>query len=202
MDPTEIRRLFMKDHEWERTSTTWKALKPLRDFNAIQEGDESPQDHYLRLRPRFNIPFDVIDQWLYPHYYNVNSVNNYGWLNYDEVCFKETLMRASELTELNIIREYESYVKTREASAPFDDFMCKPQDKKHWQEKGTWRVPPIVIDVSTLHGIPAYAEVKGPSQLVEGHSRLGYLLAMRRVCILTSESEHRVYRMYVREGSS
>ena len=37
VDPLEIRRIFLKDSEWERTSESWKALKPLRDFNQLRE---------------------------------------------------------------------------------------------------------------------------------------------------------------------
>ena len=191
----------MEDYAWERKSTTWKALKPLRDFNTTHESDETTQQHHLRLWPRFHISLEVIEQWLYPHYCDVNSVNNYGWLNFDEVSFSETLMSISQLAGLHIIAQYEPYVRTKEASTPFDGFACDPKDKKHWQEKRTWRVPPIVIDVSTLPSIPAYSEVNGPFQLVEGHSRLGYLLAMRRTGLLTNESQHRVYRMYVRDSS-
>lgn len=191
----------MKNYEWERTSATWKALKPLRGLHSLCDNDESTQQHYLRLRSRFNIPLEVIEQWLYPHYCNIDSVNNYGWLNYDDVIFDNTYMLIRQLMDVHILTAYEPYVRARAVSTPFDGFMCIDQDKKYWQEKGTWRVPPIILDVLTIHDvIPSYAEIKGPFQLVEGHSRLGYLLALHNAGILKSESQHLIYRMYVREN--
>lgn len=193
----------VQDYQWGRTSTTWKDLIPLRDFNeGFSENDESPQQYYLRLKSRFNIPLEVIDQWLYLHYLNINTINNYGWLNYDQVRFEEILMSFRQLAGLNIIEEYRPYVRTRESNDPFDGFCCNPQDIEYWQTKGTWRVPPIVLDVTTLCNIPEYAEIRGTFQLVEGHSRLGYLLAMFRTGLITDESEHRVYKMYISEENS
>lgn len=200
MDPLETRRLFMEDGEWERTSISWKTLIPLRDLNCRCVSDESPRQHYLRLRPRFNIPLEVIEQWLYPHYYNRDTVNNYGWLDYDIMGFEETLMSARQLAAMHVIGPYRSYVRTRELNHPFDGFACSPKDVDLWREKGTWRVPPVVIDVTTIRDIPPYAELADPLQLVEGHSRFGYLLAMRRAGLITDDSTHRAYRMYIQEG--
>ncbi len=199
MDPQEIRRLFIEDDEWERTSISWKALIPLRDFNCHRDSDESPCQHYLRLLPRFNIPLEVIEQWIFPHYYNRNTVNNYGWLNYNKIRIEETFMSVLQLATLHIIGSYQSFVRTRVSNDPFDGFACAPKDVEHWREKSTWRVPPIVIDVTTLRDIPLQADINGPFQLVEGHSRLGYLLAMRRAGLVTDDSTHRVYRMYMQD---
>jgi hypothetical protein len=201
MDSTEIRRLFISDEEWDRTSATWKLLKPLRDFNCRRESDESPHQHYLRLLPLFNIPVEVIEQWLYPLYYNEQTVNNYGWLDYDMVCFDLEHISVRQLAQLHVVTRYEQYVRKKEASIPFDGFACRSQDKEHWQTMGTWRVPPIVIDISTLPNIPRHSDMKGSFQLVEGHSRLGYLLAMFRAGLLADDSQHLVYRMYVSENT-
>lgn len=187
----------MENCEWEQTSISWKALMPLPDLNRFPESAESPQQHYRRLFQRFSIPLEVVEQWLHPHYYNADSVKNYGWMDYDQMRFEETFMSTRHLMELNIVKKYRTYVKTRKLNQPFDGFACVPKDIEHWREMGTWRVPPIVIDVQNLSAIPAHAELKGPFQLVEGHSRLGYLLAMHRTGRVTSDSSHRVYRMYM-----
>lgn len=199
MDSQEIRRLFIEDDEWERTSVSWKALIPLRDFNCRRDNDELPRQQYLRLLPKFDIPLEVIEQWIYIHYYNRHTVNNYGWLNYNKVRFEETRVSALQLATIHTIGPYQSYVRTREANEPIDGFSCSHKDKEQWRENGTWRVPPIVIDVATLRDIPPHAEVVAPLQLVEGHSRLGYLLAMRRAGFVTDDSMHRIYRMYLKE---
>jgi len=198
MDPIEIRRLFIDDEIWERTSGSYKALMPHRDFNCHRDDDETPQQHFMRLRPQFDVPLEVIEQWLYPLYFNIHSVINYGWLDYERVRFTEATMPASQLSELKIVEQFSGWVNGRKASTPFKEFACRPQDLAHWQEKGTWRVAPIVLDVSTLTEIPVYAKVTGPYQLVEGHTRLGYLLAMLRSEFIASEKQHLVYLMGLR----
>ena len=198
IDPTEAHRQFLSDLAWERTSPSWKDLGPLRDFNCLRDTDETPAQHTERLKLRFDIPFDVIDQWLYRLYYNSHSVDNYGWLDYDRIRFEETAISATSLSTLYVIQQYQPWVHKRSTFDPFGDFMCTARDKAHWQEHLTWRVPPIVLDVSTISEIPDYAEVVGPLQLVEGHTRLGYLLSMLRAGLITGDSQHCVYRMWQR----
>ncbi|MFZ2398294.1 MAG: hypothetical protein WAW31_06470 [Smithella sp.] len=192
MNDLEIRRMYLSDDEWERTSPSWKAMKPHRNFNEFKVTDESAQGCYERLKNSFDIPFDVIDQWLFPHYFNSNSVNNYGWIDYSKCIFDKVLLNIGSLVSLNVIEKYKAYVQMRESSQPFKEFMCIPKDIEHWKVQCTWRVPPIVIDVQSFHNIPVYSEITGHLQLVEGHSRLGYLLAMHRSGILNKES-HEVY---------
>jgi DNA-binding GntR family transcriptional regulator len=88
MDELEIRRLYISDEEWERTSESWKALKPFRNFNQIRQTDETEQKYFERLQPQYKIPIEVMKQWIYPHYYDRNTVNNYGWLNYTSSAFQ------------------------------------------------------------------------------------------------------------------
>tara|TARA_R110000851_G_scaffold92259_1_gene201242 strand:- start:11 stop:316 length:306 start_codon:yes stop_codon:yes gene_type:complete len=95
----DVRRLYIDDAEWERTSDSWKDLKPRRDFNCFSISDESIEDYYLRLKGRFNIPRSVLEQWLYGLYYDRNCVNNYGWIDFDGVEIK--LERAAAKTECN-----------------------------------------------------------------------------------------------------
>lgn len=184
--------MYISDEEWERTSPSWKTLKPLKNFNQLKDTDESERQCYERLSDRFNIPFDVISQWIYPHYFNRHTVNNYGWIDYSNCHFHEVNLEVSILTNLHVIKDFQPYVTSRESAKPFDDFCCMSQDKAHWESRGTWRIPPIVLDVDSLMGIPSYSEIRGPFQLIEGHSRLGYFLALKRAGIL-SVTEHKVY---------
>ena len=192
MEDVEIRRLFMPDKCWERTSPSWKALKPFRNFNEFSEKDETAVGCFERLKIQFNIPLEVIEQWLYPLYYDPNSVNNYGWIDYSKYSFVKNKLSIKTFESLNVIKKYESYVQVRAASKPFSDFMCTYGDKEYWKEHSTWRVPPIVIDVRSLKNIPEYSEISGQLQLIEGHSRLGYLLAMHRTGML-KRKQHEVY---------
>jgi uncharacterized CHY-type Zn-finger protein len=192
MNEIEIRRMYISDECWERTSQSWKKLKPLRNFDEFKESDETKLECYNRLKNKFNIPLEVIEQWIYPHYYNKNSVNNYGWIDYSKSVFKTVSVNVETLKSLNIINEYKSYVRMRECSKPFNGFMCTHKDKEYWKEHQTWRVPPIVLDVNAFPKAPQYSEISAPMQLVEGHSRMGYLLSMYRSGFL-QKHEHEIY---------
>jgi hypothetical protein len=194
MDELEIRRLYISDEEWERTSESWKALKPFRNFNQIRQTDETEQKYFERLQPQYKIPIEVMKQWIYPHYYDRNTVNNYGWLNYTSSAFQLEEFTVEMILQLNIIKDNRQYVESRASVEVFEGFCCLPHDLEHWQKYSTWRVPPIVLDVDRLKNIPAYAELKGHFQLIEGHSRLGYFLAMEKKKIRTlRERTHQIY---------
>ena len=169
MNLIDVRRCYMNDNEWERTSSSYKDLMPLRDFNSFNENDETPLEHYTRLKDRFNIPLEVIEQWFYPHYYNVDFVNNYGWLNFDNIAFELIDMSIKQIMNLEIFSSFESWVRSCESREAFEEFTCIEKDKNFWIKNKTWRIPPIVIDVSTLNNIPEYSEIKGMYQIVEGH---------------------------------
>lgn len=59
------RRLHIYDSQWERTSASWKRLKPHRDFNKFfSESDELVADYCERLRPEVVVPLEVADHLL------------------------------------------------------------------------------------------------------------------------------------------
>ena len=176
-DP-EIRRLHIDDYQWDRTSHSWKLLEPRKNFNEIDENDESIEDYCQRIKDVIEVPYNVADQWLYCHYYNGNTVNNYGWISYREAVFERVTITTDQAINLKIIDSYTGYVESRKNGIPFSDFMCIPEDKKYWIQERTWRTPPVVLDVKTFPNPPPYSDVSGGYQLVEGHSRLGYLLSM------------------------
>lgn len=163
--------------EWARTSQSWKDLVPRRNFDQLDDTDETVEAYVSRHAKRFQIPYWVADQFLYAHYDNPHAVNNYGWIDYDIFRFREVQISLKILLRVNVFSAYQSYVQTRQRNTPYEGFCCTAKDKLHWEEHRTWRVPPILLNVSALHEIPDQAEIHGPYQLVEGHSRFGYLLA-------------------------
>jgi hypothetical protein len=196
LDAETIRRFYLDDFEWDRTSESWKKLIPKLNFNRFDLNDETVEAYWQRLQPRFNIPLNVCEQWLYPLYYNQNSTNNYGWLNYDRVEFLETELSFDVISEINVINEYKFHVDEGAKCRAYDKLLCTEQDKEYWKNTNTWRIPPIILDVKSLSAekIPEYAEINGSFQLVEGHSRLGYLFAAMNSGVLT-KSTHIVYLM-------
>ena len=87
LSEVEIQRLFIRDHEWERTHPTWKALKPKKNFNEFRAGDETTAEYANRIGTSFGFPEEVLSQWIYPHYFNWHTVQNYGWIDFERVLF-------------------------------------------------------------------------------------------------------------------
>lgn len=192
-DEIETRRNYISDEQWERTSASWKQLKPLRNFDHFSADDETPEEQFARLNAAgFHLPVQVIEQWLYPHYYNAQTVDNYGWIDYRKVRFVETMLSLETLAQLYVIGEYRDWVRSRANAEPFDNFGCIPKDLQHWKTHHTWRVPPVVIDAASFQPAPTHAELVGPLQLVEGHTRLGYLYALL-LADMPTVPEHKVF---------
>lgn len=144
----------------------------------------------------YKIPLMVIEQWIYPHYYNHHTVNNYGWIDFRYASFFKVKLLMEDIRKLNVIKDYQSYVKNRSNYPSIEDFSCVEKDKRHWKNYSTWRVPPIAIDITTLSNIPSYSDLPEPFQLVEGHTRLGYLLALEKMDMLETQ-EHTVFMLKV-----
>jgi|TARA_B100001964_G_C14123275_1_gene549328 uncharacterized protein YdeI (YjbR/CyaY-like superfamily) len=106
-------------------------------FNSSNENDETVEACCRRLKSIFNIPLEVVDQWLFGLYYNVNTVDNYGWIDYYNVSFKKTTIGVEDVASLNVISNYKDYVKSRECVEPFEEFACKPIDKEYWAQNQT-----------------------------------------------------------------
>jgi hypothetical protein len=180
-------------------SKSWIDLEPLRtDSGNIECFD----DYYNRIKLKkeyLHIPEIVFKQWLWAHHDKYQSIMNYGWMNY--MCMEFTLCRWSNalLSEIYVIEDYREYYENRASYTDIKSFCCIDQDVQEWIKHGTWRTPPIIFDVTSIKGsIPNWCELVPPFQLVEGHSRLGYLHSMFTLDKLGKEKvaeEHYVYLM-------
>ncbi len=189
----KTRRLFITDQHWNRTSPSWKQLKPRINFNCFDENDESISDYCCRIKNIIDVPEEVAEQWLCPLYYNGHTVSNYGWINYQNSIFESATITTEQANNLSVIKEYSSYVQLRRACVPFEGFACIDRDKEHWAQERTWRVPPIIVDVQSFPSPPPYADFSWNYQLVEGHTRLGYLKSMYR----TGEKLRKQHSVYI-----
>ncbi len=184
----------MEDHEWERTSSSWKALIPNKNFNCKCDSDESIDEYYLRLKEKFCISKCVLQQWLYELYYEKHIINNYGWIDFDKVEFKEVELSIEQLNQVYVINEFRGYVEEGAQYKAYKQLPCHEKDKEFWKGFGTWRTPPVILNVASLNqeDIPHYADIAGELQLVEGHSRLGYLYAIAN-CKHWLKEHHKVF---------
>jgi hypothetical protein len=100
------------------------------------------------------------------------------------------------LSKVNVIKEYQRHVDEGSQYQAYEKIPCSERDREYWVKNSTWRTPPLILDVESLGNeiIPGFAEITGPLQLVEGHSRLGYLYAARHCAALRKE-QHSVYIM-------
>ena len=157
----------------------------LKLSNKVSKDDillESFKEYYSRIKQLgsfSHIPDEVLEQWLYLHHHHNFSKINYGWINYENVQFKTCELETEKLIELNTLDSHDSY-KSLASNTKIKDFCCSKTDKKFWKNNGTWKTPPVVIDVESFKpDIPAWTDIKGKFHLVEGYSRLGYLLAVK-----------------------
>lgn len=179
-----------------RKTDSWKALTPKRNSDDFSELNESIDEYHMRLKERFSIPLDVLKQWLYCLFYDRNTVTNYSWLNYDKIEFVLTDLSLDQLKTIRVIDNFKGYVEERAKCNPYGQLTCTEKDKEYWQNFGTWKTPPIILDIGSLNidNKPEHSDIQGILQLVEGHTRLGYLYAISNYK-LPLKKQHKVYLM-------
>lgn len=178
-------------------SESWNILEPLKDE---YENIEFFEDYYERIKSNVDyshIPSNVLEQWLWAHHDKAESFINYGWLNYENIEFELCLWSNEQLENIYVIDYGREYFELRSSYNDFDNFFCTQEDLKFWKEKGTWKTPPIVLDVESLGKIPRHCELKPPYQLVEGHSRLGYLHSMFTIDKLKKGNVASIHEIYL-----
>lgn len=159
---------------------SWLELKP----NTINGNQEELEKYYSRLKNDIyygHIPESVFEQWIHAHHANDYTIKNYAWLDFNKISFESTFLNGFELRDLYVIREYDKYVAEVSQANTFLDFdKLNVIDLDCWKTKGTWRTPPIVLDINSLPRIPRHSDIssKHKYQLVEGHTRFGYLLSV------------------------
>jgi hypothetical protein len=200
-EESRIRRLYIDDEVWERSHNTWKQLKPKRNFDYCDSSDETPLEYSQRIISIFNnIPIDVLIQWQFEHIYNLDMVNNYGWINYHQVTFDLVYWSEKELSKVQVFSDFKNYVYRKSSLSDFDHLSCTDEDKNYWEQFGTWRVPIIVLETENIINLPNYAELNRPYQLIEGHTRFGNYNAIKRLCQpgkVQISNKHKVFLMSV-----
>lgn len=184
-------------------------MEPLADFSsswlrlAISPPEQASGDfagYYHRVHSLVpNVPEEVLKQWIFGLQGEYVTRRNYAWLDYDQLRFTLEAWPTAKLLSVYAVEEYRDCVHVRAACRSFEEFCCTPRDLTYWQQHGTWRVAPIVLDITSLGSLPPDKELVAPWQLVEGHNRLGYLHAaanMARAGSITLTSTHLVWVMH------
>lgn len=187
-------------------SKSWMALKPL----IIEYGNiEYFEDYYdrIKLKTEFShIPKIVFEQWLWAHHDKEESIANYGWLNYENIEFELCSWTNKQLKDVYVVESYREYYENRASYNDISSFRCNNKDLLEWKKNGTWRTPPIILELQSINEeIPNWSELVSPYQLVEGHSRLGYLHSMFTIDILGKEKvadKHDIYLMKIKKTNA
>ncbi len=130
---------------------TWLELKPNEDNDGNQE---CFSEYYNRIfNNKFELgefPKEVYEQWIHLHHNNCKTLQNYSWINFELIEFELTSWDFDALNKLYVIEKFQPYVNLRASYDKIEDFRCEHKDIKFWKEKGTWRIPPIILDVNSL----------------------------------------------------
>jgi hypothetical protein len=156
-----------------RVSKQWSLLRPeIVDSNVVEEFDV--YYHRILATNKFNhIPIEVFKQWIHENYMSEISTKNYGWLNYEEIKFELVEMSTDEILKIKVVKFLKDSIISDWKITKIKEINCDDEDMAHWKNKGTWRIPPIIIDVDSIKTkIPKRCELNRPYQLVEGYSRL------------------------------
>lgn len=176
---------------------SWMRLKP----NEIDGRIEPFEVYYSRVLEKvdFNhIPKEVFAQWIHPHHNNHHTLTNYAWVDFTKVRFELCEWETEQFLDLNVIDDFKEWVESRSHVSDFSKFQCISAVLETWQYKGTWVTPPVIVDVRSLNEPPPWSELKLEFQLVEGHTRLGYLKSMiqlSREGKAKLSSRHKIYLM-------
>jgi len=155
--------------------SSWLEMEPLR---VEHDNKEFFDDYYSRigLLPQFShIDESVFEQWLYEHHENHRMRKNYGWINYHEASISLEYLDVKRLLSANVIRDFRPYYSSKCRTNKLNHIS--PIAKTYWMEYGTWKTAPIILENMTCARRPVWAEIEGEIQLIEGHTRLGFLHA-------------------------
>ncbi|WP_375238721.1 hypothetical protein [Aurantibacter sp.] len=185
---------------------SWSDLKPNEESNGNFEWFN---EYYDRIKNKIefkDFPKEVLEQWIHPLHSNHQTIRNYAWMNYEFIGFELIEFEFQQLDELYVIEDFREYVDLRGNYSELNQFCCIDKDIEFWATNGTWRIPPIVLDTNSINSeIPNWSEISSRFQLVEGHSRLGYLKSIKRINELGNvhmAQKHKVYLMKVRKHNN
>jgi hypothetical protein len=157
-------------------NSSWLELKP--NINMLGN-PENFQIYYDRIRTNEDfkhIPKEVFEQWIHAHHSKPHTLKHYAWIDMKEIVFSIREYIYEEILQFYVIKECREWVETC-SKIPLkyipSNFM------ENWERNGTWEVPPVVLNVLDFKSnSPKWTELKNKIQLIEGHTRLGYLRSL------------------------
>lgn len=175
---------------------TWKAMEPSENEGYYFD---NYYERMLQLPSAKNIPKAVFKQWIFSLHSDYFTLQNYAWMDFSQFEFKLCKLEYKDLINLYVIEDFRKHVSLRASYHDFTQFCCTDEDLEHWRKFGTWTIPPIILKTNSIIGeIPDWSEISEFPQLVEGHSRFGYLQSLKTISKLGKANiseKHEVFIM-------
>lgn len=142
-----------------------------------------------------NVPKDVFEQFFYDHGRNSQFQLQYGNLDISTIIWKENIISAKELLDLNIYSSFSDWVKEVEkrtlkcTSNDFSMIDTRIKVSNYWKNNKTWLRSPILLSGTIMNLNKNY-------HLVEGHTRISILKGLISNGIISVDSKHRIWIGY------
>lgn len=159
------------------------------DATAISESI-----NLLKSKHSLDAPESVMEQFYIDHSANEDFINLYGHIDLRKMQWKLKKISAGRLCDIGENATYPEHVA--DVAEDVSDFVtagnkeihADPKVREYWERYGTWRTPPIFISGNLLN--PPNSR---KYHLVEGHTRVGTLIGLRRSAIIHTTEQHLIF---------
>lgn len=166
---------FMFEDEAKLTEVEGSQYEPQKnaDGRSIEEVKTFVARMHATLLPHF--PEELLVEWLYRHH---NALDTYASL-FESLRFERQTWKLEDIPGCEAFND-QKFCQT--LSRSFDNRARDPLDwlAQYMNQHGTWNTPVVMLE--NLHGeipSPAWATIRQPYHLLEGHRRLSFLVALR-----------------------
>lgn len=167
------------------TKNQLRSIEPYR--GELEEPTEPPNAYAARVREVLpNFPESVIAQWFQDHH---GIIPQYAWLDYPRLSFR---LASFDLRELALpgLAEHPTVVQYRDYFVKGVDSLRLRRLAEFMRDRGTWPVPPILVDTSERQiESPWGLKYSRPYDVLEGHHRMAVLYGLQ----LHVTGEHAVW---------
>ncbi|MEX6627079.1 hypothetical protein [Tenacibaculum salmonis] len=92
-----------------KISLSWYNLKP----NINEYGDFECFNSYIKrirkLKEFSHIPEIIFKQWIRGLHDDINTLNNYAWIDYENIVFEAQEWKVEDFLNINVANDYETY---------------------------------------------------------------------------------------------
>lgn len=161
----------------EEGETYLARFDPYRD--ASDWVSEDPYAYAARMQASLlpHWPTEVLIEWFHRH---ARHIDDYAFLQFESFRFSKHRWPLTRIPGSEAFADpnfCDGFINLEERAAYPHDWLAQ-----YMLEKGTWNTPVVFLDTSTKPIIaPGRSALRHPLHLLEGHRRLSFLIALRRL---------------------